>query len=218
MPGQHTNYIGDTYDFPRQFPQSLTRYQEEPGLSWAEIDRRPGTCPYSVARSENRRWEPPKRQPLDAEAPASAPPPCPAEPRRSLPACKTSSFCPEHRGLRPSRASKCFGSSDEAHGRGLSPSPNLLTRLLWNYIGQASCSGRSCPVGEAAVTDSTGGRPGSPGPPLLNNISGNRRCPNSSSTAHNATGHPYPLNCQPEKGDTRYQRARLSMTIQTERQ
>ena len=50
MPGQHTDYIRDTYDFPKDFPQRLVRFKEEPGLSWAELNRRLGTDPQTMKR------------------------------------------------------------------------------------------------------------------------------------------------------------------------
>ena len=31
MPGPRTNYLRDTYNFPKEFPQHLVRSKEEPG-------------------------------------------------------------------------------------------------------------------------------------------------------------------------------------------
>lgn len=50
MPKQRTNYFRDTYVFPDDFPQRLMRFQEESGLTWAEIARRLGTYPHTVFR------------------------------------------------------------------------------------------------------------------------------------------------------------------------
>ena len=38
--------------FPHDFPQRLKRFQEESGLSWAEIARRLGTYRYTIWRRE----------------------------------------------------------------------------------------------------------------------------------------------------------------------
>ena len=49
MPLQRTNYRRSTYVFPDDFPQRLERFQEESGLSRAEIARRIGTNhPYTT--------------------------------------------------------------------------------------------------------------------------------------------------------------------------
>ena len=50
MPKQRTNYFRDTYAFPDDFPQRLLRFQEESGLTWAEVARRLGTYPHTVFR------------------------------------------------------------------------------------------------------------------------------------------------------------------------
>ena len=51
MPRQRNNYDIQTYNFPGDFPQRLVRFQQESGLSWAEIARRLGTGPETI-----RRW------------------------------------------------------------------------------------------------------------------------------------------------------------------
>ena len=51
MPRQRVNYSRRTYNVPEDFPERLVRFQEESGLSWAEIARRLGAHPYTV-----RRW------------------------------------------------------------------------------------------------------------------------------------------------------------------
>ncbi len=51
MPRQRIHHSRITYDFPDDFPQRLVRFQEESGLTWAEIARRIGAHPYTV-----RRW------------------------------------------------------------------------------------------------------------------------------------------------------------------
>ena len=51
MPRQRTHHSRRTYDFPDDFPERLKRFQRESGLSWAELNRRLGTHPYTV-----RRW------------------------------------------------------------------------------------------------------------------------------------------------------------------
>ncbi len=51
MPRQRTHHSRKTYDFPQDFPQRLVRFQEESGLSWAEMNRRLGTDPHTI-----RRW------------------------------------------------------------------------------------------------------------------------------------------------------------------
>ncbi|MDE2861564.1 MAG: helix-turn-helix domain-containing protein [Chloroflexota bacterium] len=48
---QRVNYSVKTYEVPEDFPERLVRFQEESGLSWAEIARRLGAHPYTV-----RRW------------------------------------------------------------------------------------------------------------------------------------------------------------------
>ena len=48
MPRQRINYRRNTYELPEDFPQRLRRFQEESGLSWAEIARRIGTYPHTV--------------------------------------------------------------------------------------------------------------------------------------------------------------------------
>ena len=51
MPRQRTHHSRRTYVFPDDFPHRLERFQEESGLSWAEMDRRLGTDPHT-----GRRW------------------------------------------------------------------------------------------------------------------------------------------------------------------
>ncbi len=51
MPRQRIHHTRVTYDFPDDFPERLVRFQEESGLSWAEIARRLGIHPYTM-----RRW------------------------------------------------------------------------------------------------------------------------------------------------------------------
>ena len=51
MPRQRTHHSRRTYDFPQDFPQRLVRFQEDSGLSWAEMNRRLGTDPRTI-----RRW------------------------------------------------------------------------------------------------------------------------------------------------------------------
>ena len=50
MPRQRTHHSRITYVFPDDFPQRLKRFKEESGLSWAELNRRLGTYPYTVWR------------------------------------------------------------------------------------------------------------------------------------------------------------------------
>ena len=50
MPRQRTHHGRTVYVVPDDFPQRLKRFQEESGLSWAEIARRIGTSPYTVWR------------------------------------------------------------------------------------------------------------------------------------------------------------------------
>ena len=52
MPRQRTQCKRRTYDFPDDFPERLKRFQEESGLSWAELNRRLGTHPQT-----RRRWK-----------------------------------------------------------------------------------------------------------------------------------------------------------------
>ena len=51
MPRQHTRHSRIVYVFPDDFPQRLERFEEESGLSWAELARRLGTDRETV-----RRW------------------------------------------------------------------------------------------------------------------------------------------------------------------
>ena len=51
MPRRRTHHSGIPYTFPHDFPQRLERFKEQSELSWAEMTRRLGTCPYTV-----RRW------------------------------------------------------------------------------------------------------------------------------------------------------------------
>ena len=48
MPRQRVLHQKETHDIPADFPQRLKRFQEESGLSWAEIARRIGTYPHTV--------------------------------------------------------------------------------------------------------------------------------------------------------------------------
>ncbi len=43
MPRQRIDPGGMVYVFPNDFPGRLRRFQREPGPSWAEIARSPGT-------------------------------------------------------------------------------------------------------------------------------------------------------------------------------
>ncbi len=58
MPRQRTHYSRITYVFPGDFPQRLERFQEESGLSWAEITRRLGADPETVRRWKKGRVRP----------------------------------------------------------------------------------------------------------------------------------------------------------------
>ena len=51
MPRQRIHHSRVTYDFPDDFPERLVRFQEESGLSWAEIARR-----LDVHHETLRRW------------------------------------------------------------------------------------------------------------------------------------------------------------------
>ena len=51
MPRQRIHHTRETYGFPDDFPERLVQFQEESGLSWAEIARRLGIHPYTM-----RRW------------------------------------------------------------------------------------------------------------------------------------------------------------------
>ena len=51
MPRQRTHYNRIPRSLPDDFPQSLAWFQQQSGLSWAEIARRLGTNPITV-----RRW------------------------------------------------------------------------------------------------------------------------------------------------------------------
>ena len=51
MPRQHTHHSRIVYALPDDFPQRLKRFQQESGLSWAELRRRLGADPETV-----RRW------------------------------------------------------------------------------------------------------------------------------------------------------------------
>ncbi len=52
MPRQHTHHgrSGNTGVFLQDFPQRLERFQEESGLSWAEIARRLDVYPHTLWR------------------------------------------------------------------------------------------------------------------------------------------------------------------------
>ena len=50
MPRQRIDYNRITYRFPDDFPERLERFQQESGLSWAEIARRIGTYPHTLWR------------------------------------------------------------------------------------------------------------------------------------------------------------------------
>ena len=50
MPRQRKHHGGRVYLFPRDFPLRLRRFQEESGLSWAEIARRLGVHAFTVWR------------------------------------------------------------------------------------------------------------------------------------------------------------------------
>ena len=47
MPRQRIHHTRETYDFPDDFPERLVRFQEESGLTWAELNRRLGTHPFT---------------------------------------------------------------------------------------------------------------------------------------------------------------------------
>ena len=51
MPRQCIHHTRETYDFPADFPERLVRFKEESGLTWAELNRRLGTQPFTM-----RRW------------------------------------------------------------------------------------------------------------------------------------------------------------------
>ena len=48
MPRQRVLHQRETHYISDDFPQRLKRFQEESGLSWAEIARRLGTYPHTV--------------------------------------------------------------------------------------------------------------------------------------------------------------------------
>ena len=48
MPRQRIHHSRVTHQVPHDFPERLKRFQEESGLSWAEIARRLGTYPHTV--------------------------------------------------------------------------------------------------------------------------------------------------------------------------
>ena len=48
MPRQRILHQRETHDIPADFPDRLKRFQEESGLTWAEIARRIGTYPHTV--------------------------------------------------------------------------------------------------------------------------------------------------------------------------
>ena len=48
MPRQRILHQRETQDIPADFPDRLKRFQEESGLTWAEIARRVGTYPHTV--------------------------------------------------------------------------------------------------------------------------------------------------------------------------
>ena len=50
MPRQRVNHSREIYDLPDDFPQRLTRFQEESGLSWSELARRLGVYRHTVWR------------------------------------------------------------------------------------------------------------------------------------------------------------------------
>ena len=58
MPRQRIHHTRETYDFPDDFPERLKRFQEESGLSWAEIARRLGTYRPTVWRWAEGRVRP----------------------------------------------------------------------------------------------------------------------------------------------------------------
>ena len=51
MPRQRNHYYRRiSFAFPEDFPERLERFQQESGLSWAEIARRLGTYPHTLWR------------------------------------------------------------------------------------------------------------------------------------------------------------------------
>ena len=58
MPRQRIHHSRRTYVFPDDFPERLKRFQEESGLSWAEIARRLGTYRPTVWRWAEDRVRP----------------------------------------------------------------------------------------------------------------------------------------------------------------
>ena len=58
MPRQRIAHHIQTYDFPDDFPERLKGFQEESGLSWAEIARRIGTYRHTVWRWKEGRTRP----------------------------------------------------------------------------------------------------------------------------------------------------------------
>ena len=52
MPRQRIHHTRETYDFPADFPERLVRFQEESGLTWAELNQRLGTHPFTMRRSK----------------------------------------------------------------------------------------------------------------------------------------------------------------------
>ena len=53
MPRQRIEYRRISYAFPEDFPLRLERFQQESGLSWAELARRLGTYPHTLWRWRN---------------------------------------------------------------------------------------------------------------------------------------------------------------------
>ena len=53
MPRQRIEYRRISYTFPEDFPQRLERFQQESGLSWAELARRLGTYSHTLWRWRN---------------------------------------------------------------------------------------------------------------------------------------------------------------------
>ena len=49
MPRQCIHHTRETHGFPDDFPERLVRFKEESKLPWAEISRRLGTHPETVA-------------------------------------------------------------------------------------------------------------------------------------------------------------------------
>ena len=62
MPRQRIHHSRIIYVLPEDFPERLERFQEESGLSWAEIARRLGIYPHTIWRWRKKGVRPNIRQ------------------------------------------------------------------------------------------------------------------------------------------------------------